>query len=150
MSNATSMASGTTVHRPLRSAVAVVVGFLSVAVFSLATDQVLHVVGVYPPWGEPMYDTGLNLLALLYRDSLHDPRRLHHGRPGAARADAPRDGCRGPWLRRGHGWGDCSHEGGESWTQLVSDCARDYGAPVCLARWGDSWRQAIWEVRPLA
>ena len=67
MSNATSTASGTTVQRLLGSAVAVVVGFLSVAVFSLATDQVLHVIGVYPPWGEPMYDTGLNFLALAYR-----------------------------------------------------------------------------------
>ena len=67
MSNATSTAKGTNPGRLLRSAAAIVVGFLSVAVFSLATDQVLHVVGVYPPWGEPMYDTGLNLLALSYR-----------------------------------------------------------------------------------
>jgi hypothetical protein len=67
MSNATSTASGTDSRRLLRSATAVIVGFLSVAVFSLATDQVLHVVGVYPPWGEPMYDPGLNLLALSYR-----------------------------------------------------------------------------------
>ena len=47
--------------------IAVVVGFLSVAVFSLATDEVLHLARVYPPWGEPMWDTGLNLLALSYR-----------------------------------------------------------------------------------
>jgi hypothetical protein len=67
MSNATSTASETDSRRFLRSAAAIVVGFLSVAVFSLATDQVLHVVGVYPPWGEPMYDTGLNFLALSYR-----------------------------------------------------------------------------------
>ena len=67
MSNATSIASGSNSRRLLRSAAAIVVGFLSVAVFSLATDQVLHVVGVYPPWGEPMYDPGLNLLALSYR-----------------------------------------------------------------------------------
>ena len=67
MSNATSTASGTSFPRLLRSAAAIVVGFLSVAVLSLATDQVLHIVGVYPPWGEPMYDTGLNLLALSYR-----------------------------------------------------------------------------------
>ena len=67
MSNATSTASGTSFPRLLRSTGAIVVGFLSVAVLSLATDQVLHVAGVYPPWGEPMYDTGLNLLALSYR-----------------------------------------------------------------------------------
>jgi len=43
------------------------VGFISVAVLSLGTDQVLHVLKVYPPWGEPMYDPRLNLLALSYR-----------------------------------------------------------------------------------
>src|SRR5262245_32485838 len=51
----------------MRSALAVVVGFSSVAVLSLATDQLLHVLKVYPPWGEPMRDAGLNLLALSYR-----------------------------------------------------------------------------------
>lgn len=51
----------------LRSTAAVVAGFISVAVLSLATDQVLHVLEVYPPWGQPMYDPGLNLLALSYR-----------------------------------------------------------------------------------
>lgn len=30
-------------------------------------DQVLHVLEVYPPWGQPMYDPSLNLLALAYR-----------------------------------------------------------------------------------
>ena len=44
-----------------------VVGFLSVAVLSLATDQLLHVLNVYPPWGEPMWEPSLNLLALSYR-----------------------------------------------------------------------------------
>jgi hypothetical protein len=66
----TSSAPATTETHPrglLRSTVAVVVGFISVAVLSLATDQVLHVLEVYPPWGEPMYDPGLNLLALSYR-----------------------------------------------------------------------------------
>jgi hypothetical protein len=50
-----------------RSIVAVFAGFVAVVVLSLATDQVLHVLDVYPPWGEPMYDTGLNALALTYR-----------------------------------------------------------------------------------
>ena len=53
--------------RRLQSAAAVLLGFLSVAVLSLATDQILHVLEVYPPWGEPMWDPGLNLLALSYR-----------------------------------------------------------------------------------
>jgi hypothetical protein len=50
-----------------RSALAVVAGFSSVAVLSLATDQLLHALEVYPPWGEPMHDAPLNLLALGYR-----------------------------------------------------------------------------------
>ncbi len=50
-----------------RSVIAVLVGFLTVVVLSLAADQVLHVLDVYPPWGEPMWDPGLNLLALSYR-----------------------------------------------------------------------------------
>jgi hypothetical protein len=31
------------------------------------TDEVLHVLKVYPPWGKPMFDPRLNLLALSYR-----------------------------------------------------------------------------------
>ena len=50
-----------------RSAGAVFLGFLVVFVLSLATDQVLHVLQVYPPWNEPMRDPGLNSLALSYR-----------------------------------------------------------------------------------
>ena len=41
-------------RRRWRSAGAVVTGFVAVAVLSLGTDQVLHVLTVYPPWGEPM------------------------------------------------------------------------------------------------
>jgi hypothetical protein len=54
-------------RRPLRSVAAVLLGFVAVVALSLGTDQVLHVLDVYPPWGEPMYDTGDNLLALAYR-----------------------------------------------------------------------------------
>lgn len=46
---------------------AVFLGFLAVVVLSLSTDQLLHVWQVYPPWGQPMNDTGDNLLALSYR-----------------------------------------------------------------------------------
>lgn len=42
-------------------------GHLRGATLSLGTDQVLHVLQVYPPWGQPMYDPSLNLLALAYR-----------------------------------------------------------------------------------
>jgi len=50
-----------------RSVAAVLLGFVAVVVLSLGTDQVLHALKVYPPWGQPMYDPGLNLLALAYR-----------------------------------------------------------------------------------
>jgi hypothetical protein len=53
--------------RRIRSTAAVLSGFMSVAVLSLVTDQMLHVLNVYPPWGEPMWDPKLNLLALSYR-----------------------------------------------------------------------------------
>ena len=54
-------------RRLLRSTGAVLLGFISVVVLSLGTDQVLHVLQVYPLWGQPMFDPGLNLLALSYR-----------------------------------------------------------------------------------
>ena len=50
-----------------RSAGAVLLGFFAVVVLSLGTDQVLHVLKIYPPWNQPMWDPGLNLLALSYR-----------------------------------------------------------------------------------
>jgi hypothetical protein len=50
-----------------RSIAAILIGFFSVAILSLVTDQVLHVLNVYPPWGEPMWDPRLNFLALSYR-----------------------------------------------------------------------------------
>ena len=52
---------------PLRSIVAILVGFFTVAVLSLLTDQLFHVLNVYPPWGQSMHEPGLNLLALSYR-----------------------------------------------------------------------------------
>jgi hypothetical protein len=52
---------------PLRSIIAIVVGFLAVVVLSLGTDQVLHILKVYPPWGDPMPQPPLNALALSYR-----------------------------------------------------------------------------------
>jgi len=50
-----------------RSLAAVFAGFLAVVVLSLGTDEVLHLLKVYPPWGQPMFDPTLNLLALTYR-----------------------------------------------------------------------------------
>ncbi len=50
-----------------RSVAAVLLGFFAVAALSLGTDQVFHVLGVYPPWGQPMWEAGDNLLAFAYR-----------------------------------------------------------------------------------
>jgi hypothetical protein len=70
------MAPVTTVHaketstpsrRLLRSIGAVLAGFVVIAVLSLATDQLFHILDVYPPWGQPMHEPALNLLALSYR-----------------------------------------------------------------------------------
>jgi hypothetical protein len=54
-------------RRLLHSAGAILAGFLCVAVLSLGTDQIFHMLDVYPPWGEPMRDFGDNLLAFSYR-----------------------------------------------------------------------------------
>ena len=50
-----------------RSIAAVLAGFVAVAALSLATDEVFHLLKVYPPWGEPMRAPGANALALAYR-----------------------------------------------------------------------------------
>jgi drug/metabolite transporter (DMT)-like permease len=49
-----------------RTAVALIAGLLVGVVLSLGTDQILHVLKVYPPWGQTMSD-GLFLLATAYR-----------------------------------------------------------------------------------
>jgi hypothetical protein len=60
-------ATSTRPRRLGRSVAAILLGFLTVAILSLATDQLLHVLTVYPPWGQPMFDPRLNFLALAYR-----------------------------------------------------------------------------------
>ena len=50
-----------------RSTGAIALGFVAVVVLSLGTDEVLHLLKVYPPWAQPMVDPRLNLLALSYR-----------------------------------------------------------------------------------
>jgi hypothetical protein len=52
----------------LRSIGALLAGMVVCIVLTLATDQVLHVIGVFPPWGQSMvgYDGAL-LLATAYR-----------------------------------------------------------------------------------
>jgi hypothetical protein len=50
-----------------RSVVAIAAALVANAGLSLATDQLFHVLDVYPPWGQPMHEPGLNALALAYR-----------------------------------------------------------------------------------
>jgi hypothetical protein len=50
-----------------RSVLAVFLGFIAVVILSIGTDVVLHLLKVYPPWNVPMWDPGLNALALSYR-----------------------------------------------------------------------------------
>jgi hypothetical protein len=51
----------------LRLAGATLAALVANAVVTTATDQLLHELGVYPPWGQPMPDPGDNALALAYR-----------------------------------------------------------------------------------
>lgn len=56
------MSDNNTVPRNLpRSVAAVLAGFIAVFVLSLSTDQIMHALDVYPPWGEPMSGTGFML-----------------------------------------------------------------------------------------
>ncbi|WP_048648405.1 hypothetical protein [Nitratireductor soli] len=54
-------------RRLLQSIGAVLLGLVAIFVLSLGTDHLMHVLEVYPPWGEPMTETGHGLLALAYR-----------------------------------------------------------------------------------
>ena len=64
------MTNPTTASHPRRlgrSILSIFLGFITVVVLSLGTDEVFHLLRVYPPWNQPMKDPGLNLLALSYR-----------------------------------------------------------------------------------
>ena len=50
-----------------RSILAIFLGFLTVVVLSLGTDEVFHLLRIYPPWDRPMQAPLLNALALSYR-----------------------------------------------------------------------------------
>lgn len=58
---------GTEPRNLWRSTGAIILGFLGVVVLSLGTDEVLHLLKIYPPWGQPMFEPRLNLLTLSYR-----------------------------------------------------------------------------------
>src|SRR4051812_33920394 len=65
MTNPTT-AAGAVPHRGRRSSVALATGLVVGVVLSLGTDQILHVLKVYPPWGQTMSDR-LFMLATAYR-----------------------------------------------------------------------------------
>ena len=64
--NGASMSPPAPPRRRWRSVGAVVAGFVVVFVLSVGTDQVLHVLKVYPTWGEPMAGA-LYVMATAYR-----------------------------------------------------------------------------------
>jgi hypothetical protein len=51
----------------LKSIGAVFAGLIFIFVTHIGTDMVMHATGVFPPAGQPMYDTGQLLIASLYR-----------------------------------------------------------------------------------
>jgi hypothetical protein len=54
-------------RRLMRSAGALLLGFVVVVVLSIGTDQLMRVAGLFPPLDQPMHDSGLLTLAFAYR-----------------------------------------------------------------------------------
>ena len=65
MTNATT-GIGTPPRRLGKTAIALLAGIVVGVVLSLGTDEILHVLKIYPPWGQTMSD-GLFALATTYR-----------------------------------------------------------------------------------
>lgn len=59
--------SAATSRGALRSIGAVAAGIVSTAILSLFVDQILHWVGVFPPWGQVTYEPVPFALAVIYR-----------------------------------------------------------------------------------
>jgi hypothetical protein len=51
----------------LRLILAILAGFIVTALLSTGVDLICHAAGIFPPFGEPFFDTGPYLLALGYR-----------------------------------------------------------------------------------
>jgi hypothetical protein len=60
-------ASVTTSRGALRSVGAVAAGIVSTTILSLFADQILHWLGVFPPWGQASYEPVPFALAVIYR-----------------------------------------------------------------------------------
>jgi hypothetical protein len=50
-----------------RFILSIIAGFLFAAILSTAVDHIFHVTGIYPPYGAPMRDHGLLIIAFAYR-----------------------------------------------------------------------------------
>ncbi len=46
---------------------AIIAGFIVCSILSMAMDHVFHITNIYPPYGQPMLNHGLLLLAFTYR-----------------------------------------------------------------------------------
>jgi peptidoglycan/LPS O-acetylase OafA/YrhL len=66
MNRQTAMSEPPPPRRVGRSIGAVLTGIVAGVILTLATDVVLHAIGVFPPWGQPVSDGPL-LLATAYR-----------------------------------------------------------------------------------
>jgi ABC-type Fe3+-siderophore transport system permease subunit len=51
----------------VRLILSIVAGFIVTAILSTGTDFTLESAGILPPYGQPLFDTGLLLLATTYR-----------------------------------------------------------------------------------
>lgn len=51
----------------LRLILAIITGMVVITLLSVGTDHIFHLTHVYPPYGQPMFDAGLLLLATAYR-----------------------------------------------------------------------------------
>jgi hypothetical protein len=51
----------------IRIVLGILTGFIVTAALSTGVDHIFHSTGVYPPYGEPFFDTSLLLLATTYR-----------------------------------------------------------------------------------
>lgn len=54
-------------RRLVRSALAILAGFVTVVALSMGLDEAMYATGVFPPKSQPMTDDGLFALALGYR-----------------------------------------------------------------------------------
>jgi hypothetical protein len=66
----TTMQPGRTTPQPrttLRSIGAIVAGLVATAVLAAIADQILHWLGVFPPWGQVSYEPIPYMVAVLYR-----------------------------------------------------------------------------------